>query len=100
MDWTRIQHKTPFNTSLWTGQNGQEGVVVVRESDGDVIFLLDLFRYETGGGGGLLVSINLKININLVIFLFLKSSFLFLTHINSYTFPSCLIHRDLLTSND
>ena len=55
-----IQHNTPFNTFLKTGQNGQEGVVVVRESDGDVIFLLDLFRYETGGGGELLVSINLK----------------------------------------
>ena len=33
---------------------------MVRESDGDVIFLLDLFRYETGGGGGLLYSINLR----------------------------------------
>lgn len=60
MDQNTIQHKTPFNTSLWTGQNGQEGVVLVRESDGEVICLLDLFRYETGGGGGLLVSINLK----------------------------------------
>lgn len=60
MDQNTIQHKTPFNTSLYTGQNGQEGVVLVRESDGDVIFLLDLFRYETGGEGGLLYSINLK----------------------------------------
>ena len=55
-----IQHNTPFNTFLKTGQNGQEGVVVVRESDGEVIFLLDLFRYETGGGGGVIGQYKLK----------------------------------------